>query len=352
MPYNHSMECSCTLNGYTTVVRSSSLAEIVTDDEHRIFITDENVAHLLPSSATDAILVLPAGEAHKRWESIERIITFALDHGLGRDSVFIGIGGGVICDMAAFAASIYMRGVEVELVPTTLLSMVDASVGGKTGADFTKVKNIIGTFHPARTVHICTDTLFALSDAEYLNGLAEVIKHGLLEGGELLSIVSEHIDALKGRRDREMMERMIFDSILVKKHFIEADPKEQLGQRAKLNLGHTFGHALETISGLSTWSHGAAVAWGVVRAAEAAEIMGFNDHAYVAFVTALYRDYGFDIDYRIAEGELDEYLRVVSHDKKKRSGTVQFILQRGVGDTFLTPVPQETIAQVVSTSRR
>ncbi len=343
------MRSSCTLDGFTTDIRISSLEEILLEKDDRIFVTDQNVEKILPNHEGINLLVLPAGEEYKRWDSVEKIIQFALDTGLGRDSRFIGIGGGVICDMTAFAASIYMRGISVELVPTTLLSMVDASLGGKTGADFTQVKNIIGTFHPAECVHICTDTLFTLSDEEYKNGLAEVIKHAMLFGGALMDLITDHQEEIRNRSDKGLLEKMIFESVLVKKQFIEKDPRERLGERAKLNLGHTFGHALETISNLSEWSHGAAVAWGMARAVEAGILLGETDITYAEYVKGLLSDYGFDIEHRVALADIGKYLHIISHDKKKRAGKVRFVLQRGIGDTFLTPLDQEIIREVVST---
>ncbi len=348
MKYKHSMRNSCTLDGFTTDIVISSLEEILSEKDDRVFVTDQNVEMILPEHEGINLLVLPAGEEFKRWESVEKIIEFALASGLGRDSKIIGIGGGVICDMAAFAASIYMRGISVELVPTTLLSMVDASLGGKTGADFTKVKNIIGTFHPADRVHICTDTLFSLTEEEYKNGLAEVIKHGLLLGGKLLHMITDNREPISKRSDKDLLERMIFESVLVKKQFIEKDPKERLGERAKLNLGHTFGHALETISDLSVWSHGAAVAWGIARAMEVGVEIGETELEYADYVKSLLKDYGFEIEYKIPRDEIDLFLKIISHDKKKRAGKVHFVLQSGVGTTFLTPLSEEIIRKVVS----
>ena len=313
--------------------------------------TDEHVAAILPKGSGD-LLVLPSGEIHKRWDSVEKIIEQALDLGLGRDAVFMGIGGGVICDMTAFAASIYMRGVAVDLVPTSLLAMVDASLGGKTGTDFRKVKNIIGTFHPADKVYICSDALASLPEDEYRNGLAELIKHAFLQGGRLIETIVQLREVLLSRSDPRLLEDLIIQSILVKKSFIESDPTERNDLRVKLNFGHTFGHALETTAELSAWSHGEAVAWGMARAVEAGLVLGETDEAYAQLVKDTLRAYGFRIDYKIPADLLDHYIETISHDKKKQKGVVRFVLQHKLGDTFLRTLDTEIIKEVISSSQR
>ncbi len=344
------MNIVCTIGQQQTTVMTTALEHVILEDAQRLYVTDEHVAPLL-SRKPEGLLVLPSGEEHKRWESIERIIARALELGLGRDACFVGIGGGVICDMTAFAASIYMRGVSVDLVPTSLLAMVDASLGGKTGADFNQVKNIIGTFYPADHVYICTETLQSLPDHEYRNGLAELIKHGFLTGEAMVERLETSREALLRRDDPRLLEQLILESLQVKRSFIERDPREQLGLRAQLNLGHTFAHALETLSGFSGWSHGEAVAWGMARAAEAGVLIGRTPPAYARRVEQLLRDYGFRVDYRIAEDDLQEFLHIISHDKKKRSGSVMFVLQSGPGETVLTTLDESVVRTVVSSSR-
>lgn len=344
------MNFTCTLDHAQTLVTKSSLNQAITQDTNRLYITDEHIYPCI-EQVPEHILILPAGEQHKHWGSIERIVQAALAFGLGRDACFVGIGGGVICDMVAFAASIYMRGVDVELVPTSLLAMVDASLGGKTGTDFHEYKNIIGTFHPATRVYVCPEILKTLPEREYRNGLAEVIKHALLQGDDLITEVTQESAALL-KRDPETLETVIFKSMRVKKEYIESDPEERRDIRAKLNFGHTFGHALETLSGLSTWSHGEGVAWGMARAIEAGVALGITDKRYALFVMDLLKEYGFEVDYRIPRQSLDAYMDIISHDKKKRKGAVRFVLQESLGNTILTELEPSLVRDIVSNSRK
>jgi 3-dehydroquinate synthase len=344
------MEMICRLNNTETRVEFTDMQQVLELVTEALVVTDEHVAALLPYRP-EHLLILSPGEAHKQWSSIEMIITAALEMGLGRDGRMVGIGGGVVCDMTAFAASIYMRGIRVDLVPTTLLSMVDASLGGKTGTDFNRVKNIIGTFHPAGRVFICTEMLASLDQDEYKNGLAEVIKHAFLQGGRLLEQVTESRSAILDRSG-QFLDQLVYDSLLVKRDFITSDPQEKTGIRAKLNFGHTFGHALETLTGLTSWSHGEAVAWGMARALEAGSAVGVTDKAYAESAVSLLRSYGFDTDYRIETSRIPDYLRYLSSDKKKLSGRPQFILQRNAGDTIITELPEQVIVAAVSSSQR
>ncbi len=322
----------------------SSIAEVPCGKGSReLYVFDEHTRDLCPSSPQNCI-VLPSGEQNKLLLSVEKIIAKALECGLGRDARFVAVGGGVICDMTAFAAAVYMRGVAVTLIPTTLLAMVDASLGGKSGVDFHGLKNLIGTFHPAERVIICSEFTESLSDREFLNGFAEVIKHGLLSGGALYAAIREQKDAVRAR-EREVIGSLIYESLLVKKRYIEEDPYEAAGVRLLLNLGHTFGHALETVYSLDTVSHGEAVAWGMHKALKAGTAAELTDEIYCREVEELLRAYGYPIDLRVPDMEL--FFRALRHDKKNREGRVQFILQRALADTFVGELPYDLIRQTV-----
>lgn len=288
------------------------------------------------------VVVLPAGEEHKSILSVQRILDAALETGLARDSSFIAFGGGVVCDMTAFAASIYMRGAPLTLIPTTLLSMVDASIGGKTGIDYGGCKNIVGTFYPAEVVIICIELLFSLPEPEYRSGLAEVLKHGLLKGGQLLSLLEEKREAILAR-EPDILHEVIFRSLTVKKEYIEADPFE-VGVRSHLNLGHTFAHGLESSLRFSGVSHGDAVAWGIARAMETGLALGITDRAYAARVSKLLASYGFRLSY--PEAERSVIMSAMQHDKKKREGQVRFVLQKAEADTLTMPVPDNVLESV------
>ena len=321
---------------------------IFSDPSDSIVVTDSTVAGLpgvsnaLETSGMNTVVLQP-GEEFKSLASIEIIAEAAVRGGIDRGGLVIGIGGGVICDMAAFTASIYMRGCRLHLVPTTLLSMVDASLGGKTGVDFMDRKNLIGTFYPAEKVSVFTGFLGSLSDREYRSGLAELIKHGFLTGGSILDIIRDSSDKVTGR-DPELMKTVVADSLRVKAEYIRKDFRET-GCRAHLNLGHTFGHALETAAGLGVVSHGEAVAWGMARAMRAGVLAGVTDPAYAESVENLLEDYGYDLDFSAYNRDL--YMSALTSDKKKRNGEVRFVLQKEAGDTLMMPLEHGIIERVV-----
>ncbi|MGM0431238.1 MAG: 3-dehydroquinate synthase [Spirochaetota bacterium] len=333
-----------------TTVAFTSCDQALKATDSSLVVTDEHLAPLLPVTPK-RLVVLPPGEEHKTWESVERIILAALDYGLGRDSSITAVGGGVVCDLAAFAASVYMRGIAVHLVPTSLLAMVDASLGGKTGADFHGYKNIIGSFHPADTVSICPEMLHSLPEREFKNGLAEVIKHAMLGSPDVLGMVQTR-QKLISSRDATTLTDIIYQSLLVKRAYIEEDPEERTGIRAQLNLGHTFAHALETYSKLSLWSHGEAVAWGLARALETGEMLGVTDPGYARNIKGLLRDYGYRIDYCLPSEDVSAFTEIMKKDKKARRGQVQFVLQRRLGETFLEAVDLARISELLSTARK
>ena len=261
--------------------------------------------------------------------------------GATRDTCFIGVGGGVVCDITAFAASIYMRGAPLILVPTTLLAMVDASLGGKTGIDFKGYKNILGSFYPANEIRVYPEVLASLPEREYLSGLAEVIKHALLRDKEMRETLQQEKERIMAR-EPELLSRIIYRSQLVKQWYIEQDPYD-LDIRGHLNLGHTFGHALESIDGLGSWSHGEAVAWGIGRAMVLGQLIGITPQKYAAEVLALLSDYGYRVDALQENAEL--ILEAMEKDKKKKDGRVRFILQRGHAQTSYQIADRETVVK-------
>jgi hypothetical protein len=224
-----------------------------------------------------------------------------------------------------------MRGCHLTLVPTTLLCMCDASLGGKTAIDYGGTKNLIGTFNPADEVLVCVDTLRTLSDHEFLNGLGEVIKHAFLSPDEELYkfLIVHHREIMQ--RDVPTLDQLVTLSLNVKNWYLEQDPLETKGIRSMLNLGHTFGHALESLSHFSGMSHGQAVAWGTCRAAEAALELHLGDETYLNGIIKLFRDYGFPVDYRIGRGDWIEYAEHLSprQEKAGRRGAVHHPLSQG-----------------------
>ena len=283
------------------------------------------------------------GEEEKHWGSVQRILSAAVEASLGRDALFYGVGGGVIGDITSFAASIYMRGCGIKLIPTTLLAMVDASLGGKTGINFRGYKNMVGSFYPAWEIILCPEVLRTLPEKEYLSGLAEVIKHALLKPSEWLQRLEEEREAVLSRNSGLLLE-LIAASLLVKADLVEKDFREQ-GIRAHLNLGHTFAHALESVSRFSTWSHGEAVAWGILRALKAGVLMGITEPSYANRVEKLLRAYGFRLS--APNYPPEKLLEAMGQDKKKRGGRVRFVLQEGWGRTIRREIPGDILHRIL-----
>jgi 3-dehydroquinate synthase len=295
--------------------------------------------------------VLPPGEEKKTWESVERILRDARAAGMGRDGLIIGVGGGVITDMAGFAASVYMRGVRLRLISTTLLGMADASVGGKTGIDFPGVKNLIGAFYPAEAVYMPLESLSTLPPREWKSGFAEVIKTAILAGdGEMFSrIRSFRGICLKGMPDGDGpggippddLGYLISRTVEIKGRIVEEDPAETGERRALLNLGHTFGHALETSAGLGRLTHGEAVAWGIARACELGHALGITPLGQALEIRELIRSCGYISEApHPAMKNADGYFRALGEDKKKKAGKLIFIVPAG-GSAQKTAVDPE-----------
>ncbi len=344
MKYKQCMKINCTIGQKSTQITFyKDLTKLLGISGNGLFIFDEFTANLI-KEMPDNYMVIGRGEAFKRLEVVEEILTRAVVLGLGRDAQFIAVGGGVVCDITAFAASIYMRGVSLILIPTTLLSMVDAALGGKTGVDFKSYKNLVGSFYPAEEVRIYTLFTDTLSTHEYFNGLAEVIKHSLLTGGEFFAKITKRKKEILSRNP-DMIEELVYESLLIKKQYVEDDPFEKNGLRAQLNFGHTFGHAYETITGLENVSHGEAVAWGISRALKAGSMLHVTDSHYAETVNNLLRFFNYSVDDNIID--ITKFLEALKHDKKNINGLTKFILQRNLADTYLSELPEDIIIKSV-----
>ena len=333
----------------TDVYSADSLAELHESlramGSSMLFVADDNTERFLPDWAER--IILPHGECWKNWESVDRILSAALSSGLARDSVFVGVGGGVILDMAAFAASIYMRGARAVLVPTTLLAMVDATLGGKTGIDYGGGKNLVGTFFPAESVLILPDVLETLPEREYRCGLGEVVKHAFLSSSRrLYDFLADNRERVLGR-DSSVMEEMIRLSLEVKIDYITRDPEERKGIRSALNLGHTFSHALESYMDYGI-SHGEGVAWGTAAAIRTGSRLGITPQDLASRTLALLSLYGFSSDaYRIPADDFASYSAAIGKDKKKSRGSVRFVLMEGQGKPVLIELPEDEIRKAV-----
>ena len=310
-----------------------------------LWVCDSNTARMVRPLPSPNV-VLEAGESSKSFACVERIISVAIDNNLGRECTFIALGGGMICDVTAFAASIYMRGCKVILIPTTLISMASSALGGKTSINFKFSKEVVGTFFPANEVLICTDSLKSLPNKEYMNGFAEVLKHSLLtKDDSLFNIIATQKQRIMDR-DPDILRQIVSISLQIKKGYVENDPYERFGIRAALNLGSTFAYALEGMSRLS-WSSGQAIAWGVCKAMEVSRELGLCTPEFAAGVIKLFAFYGFDVKYRIQRGDWMAYRTQIMKNRKSVNGVANFVLLKDQGEYELRPIDEEIIKNVV-----
>ncbi|MBU1396918.1 MAG: 3-dehydroquinate synthase [Gammaproteobacteria bacterium] len=290
-------------------------------------------------------VILPDGEAYKNWETLNLIFDALLTQRAERKTTLIALGGGVIGDMTGFAAASYQRGVPFIQVPTTLLSQVDSSVGGKTGINHPLGKNMIGAFYQPKLVLADTDTLKTLPARELSAGLAEVIKYGLIWDAEFLAWQEANMDKLRAL-DPAAITHAIHRSCEIKAQVVGQDEREG-GIRAILNLGHTFGHAIETGMGYGNWLHGEAVAAGMVMAAQTSQRLGWLSEADVARTRALIRAAGLpDVAPDLG---VDTWLEYMGHDKKVEGGKMRFVLLKRLGEAVITgDVPTDVLNGVLT----
>jgi 3-dehydroquinate synthase len=277
-------------------------------------------------------VILPDGEAHKSLANVSRLIDVLVANRFGRDCALIALGGGVVGDLAGFAAACYQRGVAFIQVPTTLLAQVDAAVGGKTGVNHPGGKNLIGAFHQPALVLIDTGTLATLPPRELRAGLAEVIKYGLIADAPLFAWLEAHLEELLAGKPAALA-HVIRRSCEIKAAIVGRDEREH-GERALLNLGHTFGHAFESATGYKEWLHGEAVAAGLAMAAALSGECGFMASADAARVERLLERAGLPTRMTgVTPATALEHMRI---DKKVQGGRVRLVLLRGIGKAFLT----------------
>jgi 3-dehydroquinate synthase len=277
-------------------------------------------------------VVLPDGEVYKNWETLNLIFDALLTQRAERKTTLIALGGGVIGDLTGFAAACYQRGMPFIQVPTTLLAQVDSSVGGKTGINHPLGKNMIGAFYQPQLVLADTDTLGTLPARELSAGLAEVIKYGLIRDLPFLEWLETHMEALLAR-DATALTYAIRRSCENKAEVVAADERES-GQRALLNLGHTFGHAIETGMGYGNWLHGEGVAAGTMLAADLSRRMGLISSEEVDRIASLFQRAGLPI---IAPNlGYDAYMNYMGVDKKVEAGHIRFVLLKKLGEAFVS----------------
>jgi 3-dehydroquinate synthase len=291
----------------------------------------EPLSGLLGNRRVEAV-VLPDGEAHKNIETMGTILDRLVELRFGRDCIVITLGGGVVGDIGGFAASVYQRGVAFIQVPTTLLAQVDSAVGGKTGVNHPGGKNLIGAFHQPRCVLIDTDCLKTLPDRELSAGLAEVVKYGLIADAELFAWLEAHADDLL-RREPSALHHAIRRSCEIKAEVVADDEREQ-GPRALLNLGHTFGHAIEHCVGYGEWLHGEAVAAGICMAADFSGRLGFMQAEETQRIRQLFER--LKLPTKPPDVSPQDFLSAMSIDKKVVAGEIRLVLLKGIGAAELT----------------
>lgn len=323
-----------------------------------LVITDSNVgplylakvkASLANAGFKAADVAVPAGEDTKAVDVAAEIWSAMAQLSFGRDCLVVALGGGVVGDLAGFVASTYMRGVPVVQVPTTLLAMVDSSVGGKTAVNLPEGKNLVGTFFQPSFVCADTDTLETLPEREWRCGCAEVAKSAVIDSDDFFFWLLEHAEAMAAR-DADVAAEAIQRCVVFKAGVVAQDKTESAGVRECLNYGHTLGHAIEACTGYGTFSHGAAVAEGMRFAVRlAASVLGDAQGAVAEFAEAqgdLLDTLGLPpLNYEAAPRDL---LAAMKHDKKNRGGEVRFVLARDIATWEITPVSDETILQALA----
>jgi 3-dehydroquinate synthase len=314
----------------------SGRAVVVTNPVVAAFHLDPLQKGLERAGMRHDVIVVPDGEAHKDWAALYEIHTRLLELKAERSTMLIALGGGVIGDLAGFAAATYQRGMPLVQIPTTLLAQVDSSVGGKTAVNHPLGKNMIGAFYQPSAVIIDSATLSTLPDREYTSGLAEVVKYGAIRSPGLFAWLESNVELLRGR-DGAALTQAIHESCRIKAEIVAADERE-MGERALLNFGHTFGHAIEVGTGYGTWLHGEAVAAGMVLAGElSVRVTGMRPTENERLRRLLSR-FGLPVD-PPALG-CDRYLELMARDKKVEAGKLRLVLLEALGRaTIHTDVP-------------
>ena len=305
----------------------------------------ERLRPVLSRVTHKARVILPSGEEHKTVASWHQILDALVELQAQRDATILALGGGVIGDMAGFAAASYMRGIRVIQLPTTLLAQVDAAVGGKTGVNHAQGKNLIGAFHQPEAVIADLDTLQSLDERDYRAGLAEVVKYGAIRDPGFFAWLETHAEALAARVPQSLLEA-VYQSVRNKAEVVAADERES-GQRALLNFGHTFGHALETATAYQRYRHGEAVAIGMVLAARLSEILGRCPPGSCDRLEKLLQRMGLETSLP-ENADPDRLVNLMRLDKKNRADQIRLILLDDIGQASIMPCPADDIREVLT----
>ena len=320
--------------------RPGSRAVVVCDSNVRSLYAEAVAASLRGAGFSAGIFEFPAGEASKRLSSIEAMYAAFAENGLTRSDFAVALGGGVTGDMAGFAAATWLRGIRFIQIPTTLLSEIDSSIGGKTGFDLPQGKNLVGAFHQPSLVLIDPDTLSTLPARFFSDGMGEAIKHGCIKSRELFDLI-QNTDV------RSDLETMIQKNLEIKRSAVEQDEFDN-GERMLLNFGHTFGHALEKLHGYTGLSHGEAVGIGMVMMAKCGEKAGLTRPGTADEITSVLKKYNLPV---WDDADPSEIAETAMLDKKARGGTISLVMLRSIGDSFLYKVDRAQLDSLMEALR-
>ena len=328
--------------GNSTILIGESLQNLqdYINSEEVLIITDKNVRRLYSKDFPHyEVIEIGTGEKIKNLDTVQAIYGKLVELEADRSSFIVGIGGGIVCDIAGFVASTYLRGVRFGFVPSTLLSQVDAGVGGKNGVNFGGYKNMVGVFNQPEFVICDMSLLKSLPEREIMCGFAETVKHAVIADADLFSYLEEHYKkALE--LDAEVVERLVYDSVLIKASIVHRDEKER-GERRKLNFGHTFGHAIEKSAGIP---HGEAVSLGMVVASALSVRRGLLSEKDMERIEALLKKLKLPTRLRLdGKGILDALRR----DKKRKGDSIHFVLLHGIGNAVVEEIPMKELEAAV-----
>jgi 3-dehydroquinate synthase len=328
-------------------VRGGEAALLVTNDVVGPILADRALQTLRRRFKSVSAVTIPDGEQHKRWEILNRLFDALVAARCDRSSTVVALGGGVVGDIAGFAAACFMRGIAHVQIPTSLLAQVDSSVGGKTAINHPAGKNMIGAFHQPSLVIADVSLLRTLPERELVSGLAEVIKYGAVADDEFLGWSEQHLDQLLGRHEPTLV-HAVTRSCEIKADIVAADELEA-GRRALLNYGHTFGHAFEAALGYGTWLHGEAVGCGMVLAARLSARLGFIAAARAERIESIVRRAGLPTQAPPVDAEV--IVGWMAHDKKVASGRQRHVLLEGATGATVVPVDPSVVLRIITESQ-
>ncbi|MDO5348464.1 MAG: 3-dehydroquinate synthase [Lachnospiraceae bacterium] len=329
---------------------TEEVQKLGTEKKKLCIVADSNVAPLYLEEVKERLLpvcrqvdtfIFPAGEEQKNLNTVRDLYEALIRKAYDRNDMLVALGGGVTGDLCGFGAATYLRGISFIQIPTTLLSQVDSSIGGKTGVDFDAYKNMVGAFHMPKLVYTNVRTLATLSEEQFISGMGEVVKHGLIKNASYYHWLIDHAEAIM-KRDYQICQQMILESNRIKRDVVELDPTEK-GDRALLNFGHTLGHAIEKLKEF-TMPHGHCVAVGFLAASEISARRGYLTREELNQLRAAMA--AFHMPVTVDGVEADDVLEAVKHDKKMDAGTIKFILLKQMGDAYVDrTVSREEMAQ-------